>query len=145
MSYASTWTADWDRKKSFVGHCRPSSVGFAYYRTDHELTFYLRALQRIRCGRLVVVLGLQSDRTLPADLPTNVRLILTAEANSLDPQGVVGLFVPDPRRAVRVALAGLQPTDGLILLFPTDWKGEPPDSLVDKAHHPCATPVPPQA
>jgi hypothetical protein len=57
----------------------PFSVGVAFYRTDHELTFYLRALRQSGDKRLVVVLGLRDGgRVLPADLPTNVRLIQTA-------------------------------------------------------------------
>jgi len=112
----------------------PFSVGFAYYRTDHELTFYLRALRRVSDKRLVVVLGLrEGGRVLPADMPMDVRLILTAEENSIDPSEVVGWFVPDPWRAVLVGMTGRQPDDGLILLFPDDWKGPSPDALVDKA------------
>ena len=111
-----------------------TTVGLAYYRTDHELTFYLRALQRVRAGRLVVVLGLrEGDRVLPADMPTSVRIILTAQGDDIDPNEVVGWFVPDPLKAVVMAMTGLQPKDGLILLFPADWPGESPESLVEKA------------
>ncbi len=117
-----------------LGSSEPTSVGVAYYRTDHELTFYLRALQRVRAGRLVVVLGLRKgDRVLPADMPTSVRIILTAQSHDIDLNEGVGWFVRDPLKAVVLAITGLQPKDGLILLFPTDWQGDSPESLIDKA------------
>lgn len=109
------------------------SVGFATYGTDRELTCYLRALEHMRNGRLVVVLALSPHRPPPAPLPTRVRLIQTAEAGAFATEQLVGWFVPDPVLAVRVALAGLEPGDGLILLFPADWDGEPPESLVQAA------------
>lgn len=128
-----TWAAGSPRRPLGAGAGKLGSVGVASYRTDHELTFYLRALQKIRCGRLVVVLGLRGGRGVPADLPTGVRIILTVEANDLDPEEVVGWFVPDPLRAVAVAMDSLGAEEGLIVLFPADWRGESPDSLVEKA------------
>ena len=111
----------------------PFSVGIASYRGDHELTLYLRALHQFGDKRLVVVLGLRDGgRVLPADMPTSVRLILTA-AGDADPDERVGWFVPDPLGAVILAMTGRQPQDGLILLFPHDWHGLSPDELVAKA------------
>ena len=112
----------------------PTIVGVAYYRTDHELIFYLRALQRVGTGRLVVVLGLlEWKQVLPADMPTSVRVILTALVTDIDPDEAVGWFVPDPLKAVVIAMTSLKPTDGLILLFPDDWSGDSPNSLIEKA------------
>jgi hypothetical protein len=111
----------------------PFSVGIAYYRTDHELALYLRAFQHVGSGRLVVVLGLRDgEQVRPADLPTGVRLILTA-AGATRPVDRIGGLVPDPLRAVVVGMTGRQPEDGLILLFPDDWNGPPADALVEEA------------
>ncbi len=106
----------------------------AYYRTNHELTFYLRALQSVRIGRLGVVLGLKSkDRMRLIDLPTSVRMILTMQDNGTDFNAGVDWFVSDPLQAVIMAMTGRQPKDGLILLFPTDWQGDSPELLLEKA------------
>ncbi|MFO0805107.1 MAG: hypothetical protein U0791_18530 [Gemmataceae bacterium] len=112
----------------------PASAGVAYYRTDHELSFYLRALQRFQFGRLVVVLALQQrSQLLPAEMPSHVRLILTANPNDIDSHVPAEWLVPEPLKAVLLAMAGLDPEDGLILLFPADWSGDSPDSLIEKA------------
>lgn len=110
----------------------PFSVATTYYRTDHELSFYLRAFRNVAHTRWVVVLALRDGgRVSPADLPNNVRLILTAEKDT-NPNDV-GWFVPDPVRAVVVGMTGARPDEGLILLFPADWRGPSPDELVEKA------------
>lgn len=121
----------------------PLSVGFAYYRTDHELAFYLRAFQHVSSRHMVVVLGLRDGTWPPADLPTNVRLILTA-AGGTPPQGQGGWFVPDPFQAVLLAMTGRHPGDGLILLFPDDWSGESPEALAEKARRWRASPHSPE-
>lgn len=112
----------------------PSSAGIAYYRTDRALTYYLRALQHVGPNRLVVVLGLRDGcQVMPADLPTNARLIITAAGPTDVRNESVGWVVPDPLRAVILAMTGLQPEDGLILLFPEDWEGAAPEILLEKA------------
>ena len=123
------------RRTAGAGLCKLRSIGIASYRSEHELTFYLRALQKIRSGRLVVVLGLCAGQRLPTDLPSGLPIIPTVDANDMEPEEVVGGYVPDPLQAVSVAMASLPADDGLILLFPVDWQGESPDSLIEKAHH----------
>jgi hypothetical protein len=123
----------------------PFSVGLATYRTSHELTYYLRALNRVCDGRLVVVLALRSD--LPevlTDLPANVRLILTSEGGGQAPTEPTVWWIPDPLRAVVVALTGRQPEDGLILLFPHDWQGPSPEELLEKARRWRSSPHSPE-
>ena len=112
----------------------PFSAGFASYRTDHELTFYLRALRHLGNDRLVVVVGLRDyGRVALIDLPGNVRLILTTAGSVREDGESVGWVVPDPLRAVILAMTWLQPGDGLVLLFPTDWAGAPPAELLGRA------------
>ncbi|MFO0850384.1 MAG: hypothetical protein U0871_17765 [Gemmataceae bacterium] len=122
----------------------PFSVGVAYYRTDYERAFYLRALRHVSDGRLVVVLGLRAGSQVdPADLPDNVRLIQTG-AGLPNPAERVGWFVPDPLQAVVVGMTGRLPGEGLILLFPDDWAGDSPDALVDAARRWRAGPHSPE-
>lgn len=110
----------------------PLSAGIAYYRTDHELAFYLRAFGHLADKRLVVVLGLRDGARVPAaDLPADVRLILTAAGATAADQ--IGWFVPDPLRAAVVGMTGRRPDEGLILLFPDDWPGPAPEELLDRA------------
>lgn len=112
----------------------PLSVSTTYYRTDHELAFYLRAFRQFADTRWAVVLGLRAGgRVSPADMPPNVRLIMTTAGADPDPDARIGWFVPDPLRAVVVGMTGLQPGEGLMLLFPADWSGPSPDDLVDDA------------
>ena len=134
MTSRPSWASHTAHSPLPFGNSEPTSIGVAYYRTDHELTFYLRALQRFRSGRLVVVLGLKErKRVLPANMPTSVRVILTALGNDINPDEAIGWFVPEPLQAVAVAMTGLRPNDGLILLFPADLHGDSPDSLIEKA------------
>jgi hypothetical protein len=108
------------------------TAGVATYRTGQELAVYLRALGQVADGRLVVVLGLNPGRPVPAaDVPPHVRLIQTAAGPV--PVEPAGWFVPDPVRAVAVGLTGLGEGDGLLLLFPADWSGTPPEELVAAA------------
>ena len=88
----------------------PASVGVAYYRTGHELRFYLRALRRVRVGRLVVVLGLQGpDQPPPVEEAAGVRIVHTAHGTDPGSGGVVGWFVPDPVEAVVLAMSEATP------------------------------------
>ncbi|HVK09806.1 MAG TPA: hypothetical protein VM597_13605 [Gemmataceae bacterium] len=126
-----------------AGH--PHSVATATYRTDHELAFYLRALRHVATGRLVVVLGLRDgNRVDPEDMPAGTRLIQTAHESGLDPDDGVGWFVPDPVRAVVVALTGLRSDEGVIVLLPDDWQGSPAEELVEKARRWRAGPHSPE-
>jgi hypothetical protein len=122
-----------------------ASVGIVSYSTDHELTFFLRALQHVGDNTMVVVLGLrEGGRVSPSDMPTSVRLILTTDQNGTDPNEGVGWFVPDPLRAVRIASAGLRPDEWLILLLPHDWCGPSPGTLLEGARHGCVCPLSPE-
>lgn len=109
-------------------------VGTAYYRTDHELTFYLRAFRQVRDARWVVVVALRPGRVIPPDDHSpNTRLILTARAGAAAAAQSVGWFEPDPLRAVVLGMTGLRDDEGLMLLFPADWDGPSPDELVETA------------
>ena len=86
----------------------PFSVGIAFYRTEHELTFYLRALQNGGGSRMVVVLALRAGAAVPpAELPDHARLIQTAAGGPV-PDGRIGWFVPDPLQAVVMAITDNQ-------------------------------------
>ncbi len=134
-------TSEGDLMPPGIKKSDPNDALITYYQTLHELTFYLRAFQHAKDNRYVVVIGLNSDSNVqPADIPANVRLIFTTEAKHRDPDSIVGWYVPDPLRAVIVAMTGHQSQDGLILLFPKDWKGSPPELLLEKARRWRATP-----
>lgn len=119
----------------------PFGIGIAYYRSDKEFAFHLRALQRFSRfshGRLVVVLGVRGRGRLPPDYQApNVRLILTCDT-VIAPKNVAGWVEPDPLRAVDVAITSLQPEESVMLLLPADWNGPPVNLLIEHGRQCCA-------
>jgi hypothetical protein len=114
-------------------------VSTLHYHTEHELAYFLRGFRKVGHTRWVVVAGLSGARVAPEDLPPNARVIFTT-ASSSDPQPAIGWFAPDPLQAVVLGMTGLQPGEGLMLLFPADWAGPSPDDLIDAARRWRASP-----
>jgi hypothetical protein len=125
--------------------CDQHSVGFATYRTPNELSYYLKALHRVDDGRLLVVLALREPiDAILTELPPNIRLILTSDVNTQIPTEPTVWWIPDPLRAVMVAMTGRHPHDGLIFLFPHDWQGPAPELLFEQARRWRSSPHSPE-
>ncbi len=118
------------------------STGIVRYANSEQLAVHLAALREVSRGRLVVVVATLGTRTnVPADVDNqNVRVILTSEVPAAKPEQVRGWYETEPLRAVITALSGLEANDSLLLLFPRDWTGTAPETLLDQARQWRASP-----
>ncbi len=111
-------------------------VAFATYRNENEMHGFLRAFKRLKSRSMVVVLALSADTQPPRTLPAHIPIVQTGLPNAIDSGDVVGWFISEPEQAVRLALASMNLGDGLMLLFPTDWQGDPPEMILEAARLP---------
>lgn len=122
--------------ESSIGDVDLRSVAIASYRNENELHGFLRAFKRLKSRSMVVVLALSPNTQPPQALPSHIPIVQTGMPNTIDGGDVVGWFIPEPEQAIRIALASMNLGDGLMLLFPANWQGDPPEMILEAARLP---------